>query len=149
VNTVLEQVGAMGIPQLEVFNKADLIGEEPRIERDELDRPRRVWVSARTGAGTDLLVQAVGELLGPAIVQTTLVLHPNQGRARARLYEAGAVLAERAKSDGDTELDISMPRVALEDLCRTEGLRAEDGASLACAPADPFLQSRVPRPNLG
>ena len=149
VNEVLEQVGAAGIPQLEVFNKSDLIGEAPHIERDELDRPRRIWVSARTGAGTDLLVQAIAELLGPAVVHATVTLEPSKGRARARFYAAGAVLAERSTASGDTELDISMPQLALAELCRTEGLDESAARPVACMPADPFLQSRVPRSSLG
>ncbi len=149
VNAVLEEVGAVSIPQLEVFNKADLIEEAPRIERDELDRPRRVWLSARTGTGTDLLVQAIAEFLGPAIVQTTITLSPAAGRARARFYAAGAVVAERPQASGDTELDIAMPRLPFEEICRTEGLHVHGIDALACAPADPFLQSRVPRPSLG
>lgn len=149
VNEVLEQVGAAAIRQLEVFNKSDLIGETPRIERDELDRPRRVWLSARTGEGTDLLVQAIAELLGPTVVHATVTLSPSEGRARARFYAAGAVLAERSTASGETELDVSMPRLALEELCRTEGLDQDAARPIACVPADPFLQSRVPRSSLG
>lgn len=148
VNKVLEEIDAAGIAQLEVFNKADLLAEPARIERDELDRPRRIWLSAKTGEGTDLLVQAMGELLGPAIVQTTITLGPTAGRARARLYEAGAVIAERTHPGGGSELDISMPRRALEDFCRTEGLEM-GAAAVACALQDPFLQSRVPRSSHG
>ncbi|MET0987713.1 MAG: hypothetical protein ABW034_20140, partial [Steroidobacteraceae bacterium] len=149
VNHVLEQVGAASIPQLEVFNKSDLIGEPPHVERDELDRPRRVWVSAYTGAGTELLVQAIAELLGPAVVHATVTLSPSAGRARARFYAAGAVVAERATATGNTELDVSMPRLALDELFRTEGLDAAAARPVACAPADPFLQSRVPTSSLG
>jgi GTP-binding protein HflX len=149
VNQVLIQVGTAGIPQLEVFNKADLIDETPRLERDDLGRPRRVWVSARTGAGTELLIQAIAELLGPAVVHTTVTLRPSEGRARARFYAAGAVLAERAADNGNTELEISMPRLALEELFRTEGLSETAARPVACVPEDPFLQSRVPRTSLG
>ena len=51
VNQVLEEVGAGALPQIEVFNKADLIGEPPRVETGELGNVRRVWLSAQTGAG--------------------------------------------------------------------------------------------------
>jgi GTPase len=150
VNEVLEEVEASGIPQLEVYNKADLIGETPRIERDEFGQPRRVWLSARTGVGTDLLLQAIGELLGPAVIHAVVTLRPAEGRARARFYSAGAVLAERSLATGDAELEVSMPRLAFEHLCRSEGLDVHTATHpVACVTADPFLQSRVPRSNLG
>ncbi|HUO43408.1 MAG TPA: GTPase HflX [Burkholderiales bacterium] len=61
VNAVLAEIGADRIPQLLVYNKIDLTGTEPRIERDEYDRICGVWVSAATGAGFDLLRSALAE----------------------------------------------------------------------------------------
>jgi GTP-binding protein HflX len=125
VNAVLAEVGAGDLPQIEVFNKADLIGEQPHLEvADATGLARRVWLSARTGAGLDLLVTAVGGFLGPQIVHRQVLLDPNAGRARARFYAAGAVLGEKVRADGVTELTISMPRLAFERLCRAEGLLA-------------------------
>src|SRR5690606_36348745 len=74
VNEVLAEVGAEGLAQIEVFNKADLIGEHPQVERDEQGLVRRVWLSAQTGAGTDLLVAAIGEFLVPELVHGHIVL---------------------------------------------------------------------------
>ena len=34
---------------------------EPAVERDEYERIRRVFISAQTGAGIDLLREAIGE----------------------------------------------------------------------------------------
>jgi GTP-binding protein HflX len=125
VNAVLAEVGAGDLPQIEVFNKADLVGEQPHLEvADETGLARRVWLSARTGAGLSLLVTAVGAFLGPQIVHRQVSLDPNAGRARARFYAAGAVLGEKVRADGVTELSISMPRLAFERLCRAEGLLA-------------------------
>jgi GTP-binding protein HflX len=148
VNHVLEEVGAVALPQIEVFNKADVLGEAPRVERDEEGRVRRVWLSAQTGSGTDLLVAAIGEFLGPELVHRHIVLGPQEGRARARFFAAGAVLSEQPLDEGGVELEISMPRQAFEQLCRSEGLRfGEDGK--ACAQGDGFLKSRVPSPVVG
>jgi GTPase len=61
VNRVLEQIGAGHVPQLPVLNKIDLIGLEPGIERNEYGKIASVRVSARTGAGLDVLRQAVVE----------------------------------------------------------------------------------------
>lgn len=61
VNQVLQQIGASHIPQLQVLNKIDLTGLEPGIERDEYGKMASVRVSARTGAGLDLLRQAIVE----------------------------------------------------------------------------------------
>ena len=145
VNGVLEDVGAGAIPQIEVFNKVDLVDEAPRIERDEHGLVRRVWLSARTGAGSELVIQAIGEFLGPAIAHERVVLSAAQGRARARFYASGAVLREKQRREGGCELEVSMPAQAFASLCREEALdESSHEAIAACAPDDAFLKSGVP-----
>jgi GTP-binding protein HflX len=122
VNAVLREVGAGEIPQIEVFNKSDLAGELSRADTDERGAISRVWISAHTGDGTDLLVSAIGTFLGPQIVHRDVLLSPAAGKARARFYAAGAVLDEHLTEEGNSTLTISMPRLAFERLCRAEGL---------------------------
>lgn len=62
VNQVLKEIGADHIPQLLVWNKIDLAGLEPNLELGEYDKIQRVFLSAQTGAGMDLLRHAVAEL---------------------------------------------------------------------------------------
>ncbi|MDB5823152.1 MAG: hflX [Herminiimonas sp.] len=61
VNAVLKEIGADHIPQVLVWNKIDAAGLEPALERDEYDKIRRVFISAQTGEGVNLLRQAVAE----------------------------------------------------------------------------------------
>lgn len=61
VNGVLAEIGAADVPQILVWNKIDATGAEPAIERDEYARIARVRLSARTGAGLDLLRAALAE----------------------------------------------------------------------------------------
>jgi GTP-binding protein HflX len=61
VNMVLREIGADHIPQILVWNKIDAAGLEPAIERNEYDKISRVFISARTGAGLDLLREAICE----------------------------------------------------------------------------------------
>lgn len=61
VNLVLKEIGADHIPQILVWNKIDAAGQEPGIERNEYDKIRRVFISAQTGAGMDLLRNALSE----------------------------------------------------------------------------------------
>jgi GTP-binding protein HflX len=150
VNSVLEEVGAAELPQIEVFNKVDLLDEQPHVDADETGRIRRVWLSAHSGGGMDLLIDAIAQFLGPELVHRHVVLKPQEGRARARFFEAGAVLAEKTLPSGDSDLEVSMPRQAFEYLCRKEGLEdlmAEE--SKTCAAGEPFLKSRVPAPWVG
>jgi GTP-binding protein HflX len=62
VNKVLAELPAPredATPQLVVWNKIDLAGLEPRVERDQYGRISRVFVSARTGAGLEALRAAI------------------------------------------------------------------------------------------
>lgn len=61
VNSVLREIGADHIPQVLVWNKIDAAGLSPAVERDEYDKIRRVFISAQTGEGVDLLRQAIAE----------------------------------------------------------------------------------------
>ncbi len=64
VNTVIQQIGADKVPQLQIYNKSDLLPNTPaKIDRDRKGRPLRVWISAVTGEGIPLLKQALAELL--------------------------------------------------------------------------------------
>ena len=110
VHDVLSEIGADQIPRLEVFNKLDLLEQSPRIDRNADGRPERVWLSAATGEGVDLLLQAVSELIGQDMVNEELELTPEQGSLRAALYRLGAVEAENYSDDGVAHLQVRLPR---------------------------------------
>jgi GTP-binding protein HflX len=68
VDRVLDEIGAADVPQLLVYNKCDMLdaSQESRQPADWVEvhpgqRRQRVFVSARTGQGLDLLRQAIGE----------------------------------------------------------------------------------------
>ncbi len=61
VNEVLKEIGADHIPQLLVWNKIDLAALEPSSEMGEYDKIERVFLSARTGVGIDLLRDAIAK----------------------------------------------------------------------------------------
>lgn len=63
VEEVLKEIGADEVRIIQVFNKIDRLDEsKPRIERDNNGIVRRVWLSAVTGQGTDLLRQVLKEI---------------------------------------------------------------------------------------
>jgi GTP-binding protein HflX len=127
VHEVLTEIGAEGIPCIQVLNKIDLMpGFEPRIDLGEDGKPSRVWVSARTGAGIDLLLSAISDVVTNDVVVKELALSPAQGRLRARLYSRGAVSNEAINDQGDTVLSIRLPRQDFERLL------LEDGSSSLC-----------------
>jgi len=61
VNKVLQEIGADQVPQILVHNQIDRVGLEPMVSRDEYGRITTVHVSAKTGAGMDLLRLAMAE----------------------------------------------------------------------------------------
>jgi len=64
VNKVLREIGADEIRQILVYNKIDMAGYEPRVERDEHGTIARVFVSALQRSGLDGLRQAIAESAG-------------------------------------------------------------------------------------
>lgn len=63
VNRVLREIGAAEVPQILVMNKIDATEAEPKVERGGCDTIDRVFVSARSGAGLDLLRGLLAETL--------------------------------------------------------------------------------------
>lgn len=101
VNTVLTEIGAGDVPQLIVYNKIDLLPDATaRVDRDDMGRPYRVWISAQSGLGIDLLVDAIGELLGGKMLRQTIQLTPDQAALRNRLYKMRLVESEEVTETG-------------------------------------------------
>jgi GTP-binding protein HflX len=121
VQDVLAEIGADTIPKLYVYNKLDMLEQEPRIDRDDQGVVERVWLSARTGAGLDLLEQALSERLGGDLFSGSIALRPEQGRLRASLYRLNAVGEERVDEQGRSILQVRLPRSDWNRLISKEG----------------------------
>ncbi|MGX5729931.1 ribosome rescue GTPase HflX [Pseudoxanthomonas beigongshangi] len=120
VDEVLQAIGAGDIPQLLVFNKIDRIeGATPRHDQPN-EGHERVWISARDGAGLDVLKEALAQTLGLERIIGTVHLGERSARLRSRLHALGAVRGERHDETG-WHLDLDM---ALADARR---LAAEAG----------------------
>ncbi|MCW8109178.1 GTPase HflX [Alteromonas ponticola] len=112
VNAVLEEIDADEIQQLIVCNKIDSMdGVVARIDRDDEDVPIRVWMSAKTGEGVELLHQALSECLGRSMVNYTLRIPPAHSQLRGVLYELNCIDSEVYDSTGDWIVDVRMPSV--------------------------------------
>ncbi|MDR3212532.1 MAG: GTPase HflX [Azoarcus sp.] len=69
VNAVLGEIGAADVPQIQVWNKVDLTHAAAAIGRDDCARIERVFLSARTGDGLDLLRAVLDETVQAASVR--------------------------------------------------------------------------------
>jgi GTPase len=111
VDVVISEIGAEKVPALLVFNKIDLTDFEPHIDYDEEHCPKRVWLSAQTGEGADLLIQALTEILLYERVHCSLRLTPSDSKLRAELHEHQAVLQETFDElTGDCLIEILLPK---------------------------------------
>jgi len=62
VNQVLAEIGAAEVAQILVWNKIDLTRAVAAVERGDCGTIRRIFLSARTGEGLDLLRDALAEV---------------------------------------------------------------------------------------
>ncbi|MEJ2481276.1 MAG: GTPase HflX [Acidihalobacter sp.] len=122
VNAVLGEIGADEVPQILVYNKIDLLDMMPRAESGRDGEPARVWVSAQTGAGIELLRKQIAAHFRREVVHGWVDLRPEQGRLRASLFERGAVLAEQVDDEGISHIEIRLPRRDFERLSKRTGL---------------------------
>jgi len=120
VDEVLEEIGAGEIPQILVYNKIDRI-EDSQPRHDPLATGReRVWLSARSGAGLDLLKAALKARFSDRRLLAELRLSADQGRLRSRLHALGAITDESMDEHGWL-LQIDMPLATAERLATEAG----------------------------
>lgn len=116
VNTVLAEIDTADKPQLIVFNKIDQSGHSPQFLPASDDVPARVWLSAYTGDGLELLVEALSEFFQGTILHKHITLTMRAGKARAALFQYGAVVAEGINDDGDWDIEIKLTRGLYQQL---------------------------------
>jgi len=116
VNAVLKEIGADNIPQIEIFNKIDLIPDKiAHIEYEHNsssentnETVRRVWVSAKTDEGLDLLNQVLAGYFRVMKDVLFLRIPPTMGCLRAKLYDLGCVLNERYLDNNDVLMEVEL-----------------------------------------
>lgn len=116
VNRVLAEIGAAGRPQIQIFNKIDLIDQKPRIQPACDDQPLRVFVSAKEALGLDLVLEAIAEFFAETMVSGIVTLPASEGQLRAELYAAGAVSNEATSDEGEMLLTITLPKRRYDQL---------------------------------
>jgi len=139
VEKVVSEIGAGDIPQIQVFNKIDLVSDTgPRFERDSEGRVRRVWISASSGAGIDLLLRALSEHFRGERLHQRVFLTPGEGALRAWFYSHAQVLSDQGTDDGGWVMEVLVPKIELERLLSKEVSLA---GRLTSADADPTRTS--------
>ncbi len=117
VQSVLEELGATGIPLVEVYNKCDQLTADERRRLQESD-PAAVCISAVGGEGVDELVETLTFRLALDVQRVTLTFDPDQPTDRdriAQVYRLARVLVHEAW-DGRVSIVADVPRRLLARL---------------------------------
>jgi GTP-binding protein HflX len=91
VRTVLAEIGADHVPELLAFNKADVTREAKRLAERYAGS---VIISATTGEGIDVLLEAIGDRLRAISLVVELVIPYERGDVLAAVHREGEVLVE-------------------------------------------------------
>lgn len=141
VEQVLQEIGA-DVPVLRVYNKIDISGEQTKIVYKAPHQPGRVYVSAHSQQGLDLLKQAVHECLMGNIQSFELNLKPAYGKLRNQLYELNVIQSEQYDDQGNLQLHVIMAPHKLEQLIKQAHLPIQEilgeRASLFQKPLEEF-----------
>jgi GTPase len=109
VRDVIGEVGARDIPEIVVFNKADLADDAQRLLLRGLE-PRAVFVSARTGEGVEELQTAIAAALPAPELEVTLLVPYDQGGVISRLHLTGRVKSTDYLEEGTRVVAMVHPR---------------------------------------
>lgn len=118
VQQVLTEIDGAGIPMIQVFNKIDQ-QEGWSAKIDQQEESCKVWLSARTGEGLDLLREAIATRLYGAIVEEEIYIPVDQAKLRATLYQMAAVLQEKLSDEGGWHLKIRLTKEQKQLLFKT------------------------------
>ena len=119
VNLVLEEIKANKVPVLLVYNKIDLLENVvPHIEYDDENNPVAVYLSAHSGKGLDLLLEAIKVRLKNEILSFTLTLLPQEGKIRNALYQLDSIRHEQISDEGEFILNVQIDKVEWLKLCK-------------------------------
>lgn len=124
VETVLHEIGADKVPQIQIMNKIDRLEIEPRVDLDEEGKVKRIWVSAQQKLGLDLIHQVLSEYFTQNLVTGVLTLSPADARIRALLFGINAVESEQTGETGQFILQINIPYRELMQMASRESLEA-------------------------
>lgn len=98
VRTVLDEIDAETVPELLVFNKADL---EPDVAKQLVeDHPGSVAVSSLTGEGTDQFLRVLGDRLRALTAVAELLIPYDRGDVLASVHREGEVVSVGETEDG-------------------------------------------------
>jgi GTP-binding protein HflX len=100
VREVLGEIGAGGVPELVVINKADRAPDEAKALAHGMEGA--VVVSARTGEGVDELLRVVADRLRGSDRVIELVVPWSRGDVLAAVHREGEVVAQRDGEDAAT-----------------------------------------------
>jgi len=121
VNQVLKEIGAHDVPQVLIYNKIDgLKDETAHLEHDESGKIHKVWLSAVTGAGLDLLHETLMTRLYEQQLQIWVRLPLHSQVTRAKLFELAVVLQEQFAENGDSLLEIQIQNRDFSQLQKME-----------------------------
>jgi GTP-binding protein HflX len=111
VTRVLEEVGAIEVPRIEVYNKIDAISPDERRRIQDAD-PSALLISASTGLGIDELLDSVSSRLALDQERVTIELDlrdPAQAERLAWLYRHATVHSHATMGDRAT-IEADVPR---------------------------------------
>ncbi len=117
VSEVLLELGVQNTPTIEVYNKADLLGDEVRIEAGKLVGGHSVLVSAREKLALSDLIDRVVRALESFSMQVELKIPYRRSALISRLHSEGKVNSESYEADG-VRMDIILPQSTARSLRR-------------------------------
>jgi len=123
VEDIIEQIGAQEIPSIIVMNKIDEMSDfHPRVDKDYEGNIYRVWLSAQTGKGIDLLYQALSERLSGMMTCAGIQLDVQSAYIRSEIHKVGFIKKEKMNEFGQWLLEINVTRHYLKRLLGKQGV---------------------------
>lgn len=114
---LLNELGCGEIPMITVYNKADLLPEEP----ERLRNPRAVLISAKENWGIELLLEMMAQVLSSSVCRMRLCIPYTEGPLLDRIRRQGKIFSEEYLPEGiRVEANVDHKMVHLAEAYRCE-----------------------------
>lgn len=124
VGAVLDEIGAAGVPSIRVYNKIDCLPIPPRVEYGADGSAAKIWLSAHTDHGIDLLKDAISAHLGKNRLRRKLRLPLTAAKIRAAVYQRQSVLSEQVTDNGEWRIELEISPADVSWLEKLDGFQA-------------------------
>ncbi|MCF6301419.1 MAG: 50S ribosome-binding GTPase, partial [Proteobacteria bacterium] len=109
VNKVLQELKLNDVPMIEIYNKIDLSGSNAQTLAGDEGLTNKIWLSAQTQQGVDLLNKTIEERLNSTHLRMSFTLPLRYAQLRALFYQLDGIRSDEYIGSIGWQIEVELP----------------------------------------